>query len=423
MSFLVRPFLKGKVNMYLHEFQAKGLLRSYGIPVPEGGVASTASDALRVAKELQCDKWVIKVQVHAGGRGKAGGVKLTSDYSEVYDLATQMLGMKIVTKQTGEEGKIVRRILVEQATDIKQEIYFSFLIDRDNEQHVVIASAEGGTEIEELAVTKPEAIVKEPVNRAVGMAPFLGRKIAQKLGLDSRLHNKFAAVAEKLYKVFVDYDCMLLEINPLVISGNGDVICLDAKITVDDNALYRHRKIEEMKDYGELEPQEVRASIFDLSYVSMDGNIGCMVNGAGLAMATMDIIKAYGGEPANFLDVGGGADVNKVREAFKIILADPNVKVILVNIFGGIVRCDLIAQGVLEAADSVPKDRYIVVRLDGTNVDKGRQILEDGVKSHGINILTATTMADAAKKAVEKAAEVEKETKAAKTKKKTGGAK
>jgi succinyl-CoA synthetase beta subunit len=390
--------------MYLHEFQAKGLLRNYGVPVPDGGVASTASDALRVAKELKGDAWVIKAQVHAGGRGKAGGVKVVKAFSEVYDEATQMLGMKIVTRQTGPEGKIVRRILIEKATDIKQEIYLSFLVDRDSEQNMVIASAEGGVEIEEVAKNDPAAVVKEHVNPVTGMGLFLGRKIAKRIGLESGLLNQFADVANKLYQCFVDHDGMMLEINPLVVTGDGDILCLDAKMTVDDNALFRHPKIEEMKDYGELEPQEVRASIFDLSYVSMEGNIGCMVNGAGLAMATMDIIKFNGGQPANFLDVGGGADVNKVREAFKIILTDPKVKVIFVNIFGGIVRCDLIAQGVLKASEEVPSDRHIVVRLDGTNVEEGRRILEEGAARSGLNIVTGDTMADAAEKAVKLAA-------------------
>lgn len=390
--------------MDLHEFQAKGLLRNYGVPVPDGGVASTASDALRVAKELKGDAWVIKAQVHAGGRGKAGGVKIVNTFSDVYDESSQMLGMKIVTKQTGPEGKIVRRTLIEKATDIKQEIYLSFLVDRDSEQHMIIASSEGGMDIEEVADKTPEAIITEKINPVTGMGLFLGRKIAKKIGLDSSLLNKFADVANKLYQVFADHDGMMLEINPLVITGEGEVVCLDAKMSVDDNALFRHPKIEEMKDYGELEPQEVRASIFDLSYVSMEGNIGCMVNGAGLAMATMDIINSYGGDPANFLDVGGGADVNKVREAFKIILTDPKVKVIFVNIFGGIVRCDLIAQGVLTASDEVPSDRHIVVRLDGTNVTEGRKILEEGAAKSGLNIVTGTTMADAAQKAVELAA-------------------
>ncbi|MGE4317649.1 MAG: ADP-forming succinate--CoA ligase subunit beta [Deferribacterales bacterium] len=387
--------------MYLHEFQAKGLLRSYGVPVPDGGVASTASDALRVAKSLKGEKWVIKAQVHAGGRGKAGGVKVVSAFSEVYDVATQMLGMKIVTKQTGDEGKIVRRILVEKATDIKKEIYLSFLVDRDSEQHMIIASSEGGVEIEEVAKNNPTAIVKEHISPVLGLGLFMGRKIAKKMGLDSSQLNKFADVASRLYQCFVDHDAMMLEINPLVVTGDNDIVCLDAKMTVDENALFRHPKIEEMKDYGELEPQEVRASIFDLSYVSMEGNIGCMVNGAGLAMATMDIIKSFGGQPANFLDVGGGADVNKVREAFKIILTDPKVKVIFVNIFGGIVRCDLIAQGVLKAAEEVPGDRHIVVRLDGTHVKEGRQILDEGAHKNGLSIVTGDTMADAAEKAVQ----------------------
>lgn len=393
--------------MNLHEFQAKGLLRSYGVPVPDGGVASTASDALRVAKELQSDRWVIKAQVHAGGRGKAGGVKVVDVFSDLYDLSADMLGMKIVTKQTGPEGKIVRRILVEKATDIKQEIYLSFLVDRDSEQHMVIASSEGGMEIEEVAEKTPEKVITERINPVVGMGQFLGRKIAKKMGLDSALLNKFADVANKLYQCFVDHDGMMLEINPLVVTGSGEIVCLDAKMAVDENALFRHRAIEEMKDYGELEPQEVRASIFDLSYVSMEGNIGCMVNGAGLAMGTMDIIKKYGGEPANFLDVGGGADVNKVREAFKIILTDPQVKVIFVNIFGGIVRCDLIAQGVLKASEEVPGDRYIVVRLDGTNVEEGKKILNEGAAKGGLNLVTGDTMADAAEKAVQLAKEAE----------------
>jgi len=387
--------------MYLHEFQAKGLLRSYGVPVPDGGVASTASDALRVAKSLKGEKWVIKAQVHAGGRGKAGGVKVVSAYGDVYDEATQMLGMKLVTKQTGEEGKIVHRILIEKATDIRQEIYLSFLVDRDSEQHMIIASSEGGVEIEEVAKNNPAAIVKEHISPVLGLSQFTGRKIAKKIGLPSNLLNKFADIAERLYQCFVNHDAMMLEINPLVVTGESEIVCLDAKMTVDDNALFRHPKIEEMKDYGELEPQEVRASIFDLSYVSMEGNIGCMVNGAGLAMATMDIIKSFGGQPANFLDVGGGADVNKVREAFKIILTDPKVKVIFVNIFGGIVRCDLIAEGVLKASDEVPGDRHIVVRLDGTHVAEGRKILEEGASAKGINIVTGDTMADAAQKAVE----------------------
>ncbi len=391
----------------MHEFQAKGLLRSYGIPVPDGGVASTASDALRVAKELQGDKWVIKAQVHAGGRGKAGGVKIVDKYSSVYDTSTEMLGMKIITKQTGEEGKTVRRILVEEATDIRHEIYLSFMVDRDSEQHVMIASAEGGTEIEELAETNPEAIISEKLSAVVPMGNYQGRKIAKMLGLEGKLINRFAAVAAKLHQVFIEQDCMLLEINPLVIDGKQNVICLDAKVSVDDNALFRHSKVEEMKDYGEMDPQEVRASIYDLSYVSMDGNIGCMVNGAGLAMATMDIIKFYGGEPANFLDVGGGADENKVREAFKIILTDPQVKVILVNIFGGIVRCDLIAKGVLKAAEEVPGDRHLVVRLDGTNVEEGKALINEHAKSSGLSVHAADTMADAAELAVKLANQAE----------------
>ena len=382
--------------MYLHEFQAKGLLRNYGVPVPDGGVASVASDALRVAKELKGDAWVLKVQVHAGGRGKAGGVKVVNAFSEVYDEATRMIGMKIVTKQTGPEGKIARRILVEKATDIQKEIYLSFLVDRDSEQCMIIASAEGGVEIEEVAKENPAAVVKEHINPVTGMGLFLGRKIAKRIGLDSSLLNKFADVANKLYQCFVDHDGMMLEINPLVVTGDGEILCLDAKMTVDENALYRHPKIAEMKDYGELEPQEVRASIFDLSYVSMDGNIGCMVNGAGLAMATMDIIKSGGGEPANFLDVGGGATIERVTEAFKIILSDSKVKGILVNIFGGIMKCDVIATGVIEAARQVGVKVPLVVRLEGTNVERGKRMLAES----GLDIVSADGMADAARKIV-----------------------
>lgn len=404
--------------MYLHEFQAKGLLREYGLPVPDGGVASTASDALRVAKELKGEKWVLKAQVHAGGRGKAGGVKIVQSFSDVYDESTHMLGMKLVTHQTGEDGKIVRRILIEKATNIKQEIYLSFMVDRDNEQHILIASAEGGTEIETLAESRPDAIIKEKLSAIKAMGAYQGRKIAKKLGLKGNLLNKFSAVVVKLHQVFMDYDCMLLEINPLVVNSDNEIVCLDAKITVDDNALFRHSKIEEMKDYGEMEPQEVRASIYDLSYVSMEGNIGCMVNGAGLAMATMDIIKSFGGLPANFLDVGGGADENKVREAFRIILTDPNVKVIFVNIFGGIVRCDLIAKGVLKAANEVPGDKHVVLRLDGTNVAEGKKIINEEAKTSGLNIYAADTMADAAQLAVKLANEPAPS--AASTKKKGG---
>ena len=390
--------------MDLVEFQGKQLFGRNGVPVPpEGAVCRTVDEVEQAARDIG-GTTVIKAQVKMGGRGKAGGVKIVKAFSEVYDEATQMLGMKIVTQQTGPEGKIVRRILVEKATEIKQEIYLSFLVDREAEQHMVIASSEGGVEIEEVARTKPSAVVKAHLNPVTGMGHFLGRKIAKSIGLDSSLLNQFADVANKLYQCFVDHDCMMLEINPLVVDGEGQIICLDAKITVDDNALYRHPRIEEMKDYGELEPQEVRASIFDLSYVSMEGNIGCMVNGAGLAMATMDIIKQNGGDPANFLDVGGGADANKVREAFKIILTDPQVKVIFVNIFGGIVRCDLIAEGILKASEDVPSDRHIVVRLDGTNVEEGRKILQEGAKKSGLNIVTGNTMADAAKKAVKLAA-------------------
>jgi succinyl-CoA synthetase beta subunit len=311
-----------------------------------------------------------------------------------------MLGMKLVTKQTGDEGKIVHRILVEKATNIKQEIYLSIMVDRDNEQHILIASAEGGTEIETLAESRPDAIIKEKLSAIKPMGFYQGRKIAKKLGLTGSLLNKFSSVAVKLHQVFIDYDCMLLEINPLVVNSDDEIVCLDSKITVDDNALFRHSKIEEMKDYGEMEPQEVRASIYDLSYVSMEGNIGCMVNGAGLAMATMDIIKSYGGRPANFLDVGGGADENKVREAFRIILTDPNVSVIFVNIFGGIVRCDLIAKGVLKAAEEVPSDKHVVLRLDGTNVEQGKAIINKEAATTGLNIYAADTMADAAQTAV-----------------------
>lgn len=383
--------------MYLHEYQAKSILRGYGVPVPQSGVASTASDALRVAKHLGGNKWVVKAQIHAGGRGKGGGVKIANAYEEVYDLSLNMLGMTLVTHQTGPEGKVVRRIMVEQATSIDKEFYLSFMVDRDSESNICVASSEGGMDIEEVARTNPSAIVTETVRPYVGMQQFQGRKMAKKLGLTGSLVNKFAMVIEKLYRAFRENDLMLLEINPLVITTSGDIVCLDCKMTIDDNALFRHPELEEMKDYGEMDPNEVRASLYDLSYVSLEGNIGCMVNGAGLAMGTMDIIKYYGGEPANFLDVGGGADTDKVREAFRIILADKNVKVILVNIFGGILRCDVIAQGILQAARDIQIDRPVVVRLEGTNVDEGKRILAES----DLNVIGESSLAEAAKRAVE----------------------
>lgn len=382
--------------MNIHEYQAKEVLKQYGVVVPQGKVAFTVEEAVQAAKEIGSDVTVVKAQIHAGGRGKAGGVKIAKSLDEVRTYAEQLLGKTLVTHQTGPEGKAVKRLLIEQGCDIQKEYYVGMVIDRSSGRIAVMASAEGGTEIEEVAANTPEKIFTETIDPAVGMQPFQARKLAYAIGIPKELVNKSVKFMLGLYDAFVEKDCSLAEINPLVVTGDGEVMALDAKINFDDNALYRHPDIVELRDLDEEDPKEVEASKHDLSYISLDGNIGCMVNGAGLAMATMDIIKYYGGEPANFLDVGGGASTEKVTEAFKIILADEKVKGILVNIFGGIMKCDVIATGVVEAAKQVGLDRPLVVRLEGTNVELGKDIL---AKS-GLNIIPATSMADAAEKIV-----------------------
>lgn len=382
--------------MNIHEYQGKEVLRQYGVSVPQGKVAFTVDEAVEAAKELGTSVVVVKAQIHAGGRGKAGGVKVAKNLDEVRTYAEEILGKVLVTHQTGPEGKEVKRLLIEQGCDIKKEYYVGVVVDRATNSVVMMASEEGGTEIEEVAARTPEKIFKEVVDPAVGLQPFQARKLAFAINIPNELVGKASKFMMALYNAFVDKDCSIAEINPLVVTGDGDVMALDAKLNFDSNALYRHADIVALRDLDEEDEKEIEASKFDLSYIALDGNIGCMVNGAGLAMATMDIIKYYGGEPANFLDVGGGATAEKVTEAFKIILSDANVKGIFVNIFGGIMRCDVIANGVVEAAKQVGLDRPLVVRLEGTNVALGKQILQESE----LNIVAADSMADGAQKIV-----------------------
>ena len=382
--------------MNIHEYQAKAILRKFGVPVPDGHVCYNGASAREWAKRLGPGPWVVKAQIHAGGRGKGGGVKLARTPDEVRDITRGMLGMTLRTHQTGLEGKVVTRVLVENGCNIARELYVSLLVDRNTSKVAVMASTEGGMDIEAVAATTPEKIFKEAADPLVGLTSFQCRKLAFSLGLDGKLLPKAAKMLEALYTTFVTCDCSLLEINPLVVTAENELLALDAKFGFDDNAMFRHRQIGDMRDYDEEDPNEVEASQHDLSYVSLTGNIGCLVNGAGLAMATMDIIKFSGGEPANFLDVGGGATIERVTEAFKIILSDPNVKGIFVNIFGGIMKCDVIATGVIEAAKQVSLQVPLVVRLEGTNVEKGKKMLEDS----GLNIIAADGMADGARKIV-----------------------
>ncbi len=383
--------------MNIHEYQGKEILKQYGVSVPEGRVAFTAEEAVEAAKELGTDVVVVKAQIHAGGRGKAGGVKIAKNLDEVYTYAKELLGKTLVTHQTGPEGKEVKRLLIEAGCDIKKEYYVGLVLDRSTSRVVLMASSEGGMDIEEVAAKTPEKIFKETIDPLIGLAPFQARRIAFNIGIPNELVNQAVKFFIGLYNVFVEKDCSIAEINPLVVTGDGKILALDAKLNFDSNALYRHPDILEYRDLDEEDPKEIEASKYDLSYISLDGNIGCMVNGAGLAMSTMDIIKYYGGEPANFLDVGGGATTEKVMEAFKIILSDPKVKGIFVNIFGGIMRCDTIATGVVEAAKQVELKVPLVVRLEGTNVELGKKILEES----GIEIIAANSMADGAKKIVE----------------------
>lgn len=382
--------------MNVHEYQAKELLRRYGVGLLKGKAAFSVDEATKAAQELGGSVWVVKAQIHAGGRGKGGGVKVAKSMDEVKTYASKILGMQLVTHQTGPEGKKVHKIFVEQGCDIKKEYYFAILIDRATSQVMMMASSEGGMDIEEVAAKTPEKIVKVQIDPATGYSGFHGRRLAFALGVPSESMNKAVAFFGSLYKAFVDLDCSMLEINPMVLTGKGDIIALDAKLNFDDNALFRHKDVAEMRDPTEEDAQETEAAKYDLAYVSLDGNIGCMVNGAGLAMSTLDIIKLNGGDPANFLDVGGGANKEKVTAAFKIILQDPKVKAILINIFGGIMKCDVIADGVIAAAKEVNLKVPLVVRLQGTNVEKGREMLAQS----GLKITPAEDLGDAAKKVV-----------------------
>lgn len=382
--------------MNIHEYQGKEVLKQYGVAVPEGRVAFTVDEAVEAAVALGTPVVVVKAQIHAGGRGKAGGVKVAKGLEEVRAYASELLGKVLVTHQTGPEGKEIKRLLIEQGCDIKKEYYVGVVIDRVTGRVTMMASEEGGTEIEEVAASSPEKIFKEVVDPAIGLQPYQARRLAYNIHIPSELVGKTVQFMLALYEAFVDKDCSIAEINPLVVTGDGNVLALDAKLNFDSNALFRHKDILSLRDLTEEDEKEIEASKFDLSYISLDGNIGCMVNGAGLAMATMDIIKYYGGDPANFLDVGGGATAEKVTEAFKIILSDAQVKGIFVNIFGGIMRCDVIASGIVEAARQVELNRPLVVRLEGTNVELGKQILADS----GLPIVAAGSMADGAQKIV-----------------------
>ncbi|UCZ51737.1 ADP-forming succinate--CoA ligase subunit beta [Bacillus shivajii] len=382
--------------MNIHEYQGKEILRSYGVAVPNGKVAFTVEDAVEAAQSLGTDVNVVKAQIHAGGRGKAGGVKVAKNLDEVRTYADEILGKTLVTHQTGPEGKEVKRLLIEEGCDIKNEYYVGLVVDRATSKVVMMASEEGGTEIEEVAEETPEKIFKEVVDPVTGLMPYQARRLAFNINIPKEQVKDAVKFMMGLYKVFVEKDCSIAEINPLVTTGDGKVMALDAKLNFDSNALYRQKDILEYRDLDEEDPKEIEASKYDLSYISLDGNIGCMVNGAGLAMATMDIIKHYNGDPANFLDVGGGATTEKVTEAFKIILSDESVKGIYVNIFGGIMKCDVIAEGVVAATKQVGLEIPLVVRLEGTNVELGKQILEES----GLNITAADSMADGAEKIV-----------------------
>lgn len=382
--------------MNIHEYQGKEIFRAMGVAVPEGRVAFTAEEAVEKAKELNSDVYVVKAQIHAGGRGKAGGVKIAKSLSEVETYANELLGKQLVTHQTGPEGKEVKRLYIEEGCDIQKEYYVGFVIDRATYRITLMASEEGGTEIEEVAAKTPEKIFKETIDPVIGLSPFQARRIAFNINIPKESVNKAAKFLLSLYNVFVEKDCSIVEINPLVTTGDGDVLALDAKLNFDDNALFRHKDILELRDLEEEDPKEIQASKYDLSYIALDGDIGCMVNGAGLAMATMDTINHFGGTPANFLDVGGGATKEKVTEAFKIILGDDNVKGIFVNIFGGIMKCDVIAEGIVAAVKEVELTLPLVVRLEGTNVKRGKEILNES----GLAIEPAATMAEGAQQIV-----------------------
>uniref|UniRef100_A0A450THM8 Succinate--CoA ligase [ADP-forming] subunit beta n=1 Tax=Candidatus Kentrum sp. DK TaxID=2126562 RepID=A0A450THM8_9GAMM len=382
--------------MNLHEYQAKQLLADYGAPVQKGGPAKSAEEARERARAIGGDCWMVKAQVHAGGRGKAGGVKMVKSEDEVAKLTESYLGTRLVTKQTNADGQPINTVLIAEASDIERELYLSMLVDRGKGRVAIIASAAGGMNIEEVAATQPDKIVTVLINPAAGLQGYEIRRIGFVLGLNAEQRKQLGKMLHGFYRLFLEKDLSLIEINPLVVTPQGDLLCLDAKITADDNGLFRHKDVEEMNDATQDDERETRAKSWDLSYIALDGNVGCMVNGAGLAMATMDIIKISGGEPANFLDVGGTATKERVAEAFKIILSDPKVKALLVNIFGGIVRCDVIAEGIIAAVKEVHVGVPLVVRLEGTNVERGRELLDQS----GLAVISASTLSDAATKVV-----------------------
>ena len=383
--------------MKIHEYQAKAILAQHGVPVPRGEVAFNAVEAGDIARRLGGDVVVVKAQIHAGGRGKGGGVKLAKSVEEAEQLAGRMIGMTLVTHQTGHEGRIVSRVLIEEGLKMTRELYLSIVLDRAAGKPVMMASADGGMDIEEVAAKTPERIHKVHIEPGVGLVPFQARELGFAIGLDGPQVNKAVKLMTSLYNAFVATDASLVEINPLVVTASGDLLALDAKMNFDDNALYRHQDIKDLRDLGEEDALEIEASKFSLNYIHLDGNIGCMVNGAGLAMATMDIIKLAGGEPANFLDVGGGANAEQIRNAFKILMSDKNVKAVLINIFGGILRCDVLAQGVIAAVKELGVPVPIVIRMEGTNVEEGKRLL----KESGMNFTTADSMDEAANKVVQ----------------------
>src|SRR5437868_8835906 len=382
--------------MKIHEYQAKAILARHGVPVPRGEVTSTAAEAGDIARRLGGSVVVVKAQIHAGGRGKGGGVKLARSPGDAEKIAANMLGMTLVTHQTGPDGRVVGRVLVEEGLQMQRELYLSLLLDRAASKPVMIASAAGGMDIEEVAAKTPEKIIRVYIEPGVGLVPFEARQLGFAIGLDGPQVNKFVRLATALYEAFVATDASLVEINPLVVTQAGDLLALDAKMNFDDNALFRHLDVKELRDLGEEDPLEIEASKFSLNYIKLDGTVGCMVNGAGLAMATMDIIKLAGGEPANFLDVGGGANAEQIKNAFRILMSDANVKAVLINIFGGILRCDILAQGVIAAVKDLGVPVPIVIRMEGTNVEKGKQML----KESGLNFVTADDMSEAAAKVV-----------------------
>jgi succinyl-CoA synthetase beta subunit len=382
--------------MKIHEYQAKAILAKHGVPVPRGEIAFSAAEAGEIARRLGTNVVVVKAQIHAGGRGKGGGVKLAKSPDEAEQIARQMIGMTLVTHQTGPEGRVVGRVLIEEGLQMDRELYLSLLLDRAVGKPVLMASAAGGMDIEEVAAKTPEKIVRTHVEPGVGIVPFEARQLGFGIGLDGGAVNKFVKLTTALYGAFLASDASMIEINPLVVTKGGDLLALDAKMNFDDNALYRHTDIRDLRDLSEEDALEIEASKYSLNYIHLDGNIGCMVNGAGLAMATMDIIKLAGGEPANFLDVGGGANAEQIRNAFKILMSDKNVKAVLINIFGGILRCDVLAQGVIAAVRELGVPVPIVIRMEGTNVEEGKRLLRES----GMNFTTADSMDEAAKSVV-----------------------